>query len=82
MPTIELLTASFEPDTNAWLQQSLSQFSQTSRIKTENIQYSWEQIWRELVNIGIYRRGPDLAEVGTSWIESLVEMNAIRPISK
>jgi len=82
MPTIELLTAAFEPDTNAWLQQTLSQFGLMNRIKTENIQYSWEQIWRELVNIGIYRRGPDLAEVGTSWMESLVEMNAIRPIAK
>jgi multiple sugar transport system substrate-binding protein len=82
MPTVELLTAAFEPDTNAWLQQTLSQFSLMSHIKTKNIQFDWEHIWRELVNIGIYRRGPDLAEVGTSWIESLVEMNAIRPISK
>ena len=32
-----------------------------------------------MVNIGIYKRGADLSEVGTTWIGSFVSMNALRP---
>jgi ABC-type glycerol-3-phosphate transport system substrate-binding protein len=82
MSTIEFMTGAFDSSTNIWLQRTLSQFSQESHITAKSIQYSWEQMWRELVTVGIYRRGPDLAEVGTTWMESLVAMNSLRPFSK
>jgi multiple sugar transport system substrate-binding protein len=82
MSTIEFMTVEFDPDTSIWLQQTLRQFSEKSHVTAKSIHYSWEQIWRELVSVGIYRRGPDLAEVGTSWMESLAAMNALRPFSK
>jgi multiple sugar transport system substrate-binding protein len=42
---------------------------------------NWDTIWRELVNIGIYRRGSEVAEIGTTWLDSLVAMNALRPFT-
>lgn len=38
----------------------------------------WDTIWKELVNIGIYKRGADVSEVGTTWMGSLISMNALR----
>jgi hypothetical protein len=34
-----------------------------------------------LVNVGIYRRGADIAELGTTWLESLMAMNVLRPFT-
>ena len=39
-------------------------------------------IWRELVHTGIYKRGPDLSETGSTWLESLYEMNVLRPFTR
>jgi multiple sugar transport system substrate-binding protein len=80
--SIEIKTPRMNPGAQAWLQQTLGQFSQQSHITVKNSLYSWEGIWHELLNIGIYRRGPDLTEVGTTWMESLAAMNALRPFSK
>jgi multiple sugar transport system substrate-binding protein len=41
----------------------------------------WNAVWHELVNISIYHRDIHVAEVGTTWLESLVAMNALRPFS-
>jgi multiple sugar transport system substrate-binding protein len=82
MSTIEFMTVAFDSSTNIWLQQTLSQFDQGSHITVKSIQYPWAQMWRELVTVGIYRRGPDLAEVGTTWVESLAAMNSLRSFSK
>ncbi len=41
----------------------------------------WETAWSDLVNIGLYRTGADVSEVGSTWISSLVAMNALRPFT-
>jgi multiple sugar transport system substrate-binding protein len=82
MPTIEFMTAMFDENANHLLQQTLDQFGQENHVTAKSIQYDWDQIWRELVTVGIYRRGADLAGVGTTWMESLAAMNALRPFSK
>ena len=82
MPTLEFMTVTYSPDANLWLEKTLHQFGQKNHVTATSVQYSWEQMWRELVTVGIYRRGPDLASVGTTWMESLASMNALRPFSK
>lgn len=42
----------------------------------------WERGWAELMKAAIYKIGPDISEVGTSWVGDLVAMEAIRPFSK
>jgi ABC-type glycerol-3-phosphate transport system substrate-binding protein len=34
-----------------------------------------------LINIGIYHRGDDVAETGTSWLKNLAAMHTLRPFS-
>jgi ABC-type glycerol-3-phosphate transport system substrate-binding protein len=45
------------------------------------VQADWENLWRELENVGIYRRGPDLAETGSTWLDSLVEKECLHSFS-
>jgi len=58
-----------------------TQFQNKKRISVEANFVGWDNIWREMVNVGIYRRGADVLEVGTTWLESLVAMNTLRPFS-
>jgi len=57
------------------------QFQKKTEIKVTPSFVDWNTIWRELINIGIYHRGADVAEVGTSWLKSLAAMNTLRPFS-
>ena len=40
-------------------------------------QVDWNEYWRAVLNVGIYRRGADVAEVGSTWLESLVGMDVL-----
>lgn len=40
-------------------------------------QADWREYWRAVLNVGIYRRGADVAEVGSTWLESLVGMEVL-----
>jgi multiple sugar transport system substrate-binding protein len=82
MSTIEVIIGEQNSDAQAWFQKTLGLFGQQNNISVKGTFYNWEDLWHELLNIGIYRRGPDLAEVGTTWMESLAAMNALRPFSK
>lgn len=38
--------------------------------------------WPRLVEAALYHSGPDVSEVGSSWVGDLVRMDALRPFSK
>jgi len=79
--SIDFVTPLFDPRANELLANVLQEFDKKNGRKTNLINYEWGQIWRELVNVTIYRTGGDLAEIGSSWLESLVSMNGLRPFS-
>ena len=81
MSNIEFLTVINDQGFIPQIKDLFSQFQQQKHIPVDTTFVGWESIWRELVNVGIYRRGPDIVEVGTTWLESLVAMNALRPFS-
>lgn len=41
----------------------------------------WAGAWDKVLQIGLYQRGPDVSEVGSTWLENLVDMRALRPFS-
>jgi len=43
--------------------------------------HNWLQYRRELVNVCIHHSGGDIAEVGSTWLSSMVSMNCLRPFS-
>jgi len=60
------------------LQQALQQFSRETNIKVE-VEILEHQEQSALTNYAIYKSGPDISEVGSTWLSNLVSMQAIRP---
>lgn len=42
---------------------------------------TWDRAWTELAEIGLYRFGPDVSMVGSTWLNSIVATGAVRPFS-
>jgi ABC-type glycerol-3-phosphate transport system substrate-binding protein len=63
----------------------LLQVLQAHQVKTNRqinlICHDWEYYRRELVNTCIHRAGGDIAEVGSTWLGSMISMNCLRPFS-
>ena len=62
-------------------QEIIEPFIQQYRVPVTTIVYDWDVIWKELINIGIYKTGADLSETGSTWVPSLASMNVLRPFS-
>jgi ABC-type glycerol-3-phosphate transport system substrate-binding protein len=77
-PRIDLSLAGHPPAAIQVLRQIIQRFEQLRRGFVQLTVFEWESIWKEMANIGIYKRGADLSEVGTTWIGSFVAMNALR----
>jgi multiple sugar transport system substrate-binding protein len=81
MPNIDFLTVILDQNTIPQINNLFDRYRRKTEVRINASYVDWDTIWRELVNIGIYRRGSDVAEVGTTWLDSLVAMNALRPFS-
>ncbi len=57
----------------------LRPFEEAHGVKVNLTMLSWEAAWAEIVKYGLYGRGPDVSEIGSTWLASLVGMNALRP---
>lgn len=60
---------------------ALREFEVQSGIHVHVTTMTWDTAWAELVRMALFGGGPDLSEIGTTWIESLVAMDALRPYS-
>jgi multiple sugar transport system substrate-binding protein/arabinogalactan oligomer/maltooligosaccharide transport system substrate-binding protein len=60
------------------LRQVLQRYEESHNCIVQLSVLGWDTIWKDMVNIGIYKRGADLSEIGTTWIGSFVSMNALR----
>src|SRR5687767_6905161 len=59
----------------------LKAFEQQHHIHVNVSGLSWDRGWEGIAKYGIYRHGPDVSSIGTSWIGSLAGMDALRPFS-
>jgi multiple sugar transport system substrate-binding protein len=67
--------------TQNYLSQKLAEFDRASQSQTQMRLFSWAEIWGALREIALAKTGADVSEVGTTWIESLARMTALRPFS-
>lgn len=68
-------------DVNAFVE-ALKEFTERTGVKILVRASLWERGWTELMRAAIHKIGPDISEVGTSWVGDLVTMEAIKPFSK
>lgn len=59
----------------------LEQFEAETRMRVHVSVLTWEQGWTELVKMALYGHGPDVSEVGTTWMGNLIAMDGLRPFN-
>lgn len=81
MTTIEF---SIIPDTEADYQtfvRLMAQFKSETGIEVNLKRMNWDNAWQQLLSIATQGQGADISHVGSTWVSSLVTMNAVRPIT-
>src|SRR3989304_9002660 len=63
------------------LQSILTQFEAEKHIHVNLQPMSWEAGWAELVKFALHGNGPDVSEIGSTWVGSLAALNALRPFN-
>lgn len=80
MTTIEF-TAIPDLDADYELQlELLATFQKQTGIEVKLARMDWSDAWQKLINISTQGQGADISHVGSTWVSSLVSMNALRPI--
>ena len=71
------------PDTDADYElqlELLASFKKMTGIEVKLTRLSWSDAWQHLINISTHGQGADISHVGSTWVSSLVSMNALRAI--
>jgi multiple sugar transport system substrate-binding protein len=56
----------------------LERFTADSGIRVRLRLLSWDTAWSDLIKVALYGDGPDVSEIGSTWIGDLVAMEAVR----
>jgi multiple sugar transport system substrate-binding protein len=57
-------------------------FTANHQVKVKPWQMDWPTSWNELVQFGLNSHGPDISEVGTTWLGSFHTMEALRLLTE
>jgi multiple sugar transport system substrate-binding protein len=60
----------------------LEAFTARHEIKAKLHQINWPDAWNELVCYGLNSYGPDVSEIGTTWVTGLHSIDALRPFTE
>ena len=59
------------------IQPLLDEFEAQQHIRVKVRVLSWDTAWSDLVKVALYSDGPDVSEIGSTWLGDLVAMNAL-----
>ncbi len=59
----------------------LENFEREHRVQVKLTVLPWDTGWSELVKYALYGTGPDVSEIGSSWMPSLVGMETLEAVS-
>jgi multiple sugar transport system substrate-binding protein len=82
MTTIEF---SLIPDADSdfqTIEQLMSRFKQETDIDVHLKRMEWSNAWGQLIGIATQGQGADMSHVGSTWVSSLMTMNAVSPIPR
>src|SRR5689334_17619881 len=57
------------------------EFETGQGLKLKRTPMSWDTGWDELLRAALNGSGPDVSEVGTTWLGSLNDMQALKPLN-
>lgn len=81
MEEIQLSVMVHSPQTEDTLRKLLAEFEADTHIRVRLWLLDWTTALSELNRVAMYQQGPDVSEVGTTWIADQVAMNALRPFT-
>lgn len=81
MSEIEFSVMVATPEAASRLRSHLDAFEAQHHVTVSLAPMLWSEGWSSIANMAIYGHGPDVAEIGTTWISSVAAMNALRPFS-
>lgn len=64
-------------DQGRLIQPMLDEFERSFKIHVNLQTLNWEAGWSKLVEVALYSNGPDLSEVGSTWVMDFVRMQAV-----
>src|SRR5262245_7882708 len=79
MIEIELSVMENKPNTEQEMRRLLDLFEAEYHIRVKLRVLKWAEAWQEFVKYGVYQHGPDVSEIGSTWVGSMVGMKALRP---
>jgi ABC-type glycerol-3-phosphate transport system substrate-binding protein len=59
----------------------LASFRKQTNIEVKLTRMDWSDAWQRLINISTHGQGADISHIGSTWVSSLVSMNAVRSIT-
>lgn len=78
MEEIELSVQQHTPQTAEALTALLKQFEVQTHIHVKLRVFDWLSARTELDRIAVHGQGPDVSEIGSTWVTELIAMNALR----
>jgi multiple sugar transport system substrate-binding protein len=79
--TTPLIVFSVIGDPSSELLALLDEFQQIRNVQIKVEQMSWEDAWTKLLSYALTGKSPDVSHVGSTWVSSLIGMNAVRNFS-
>src|SRR5512134_869675 len=77
MSDLELSVMAHSSTTEQDLRPVLAKFETQHHVKVKVRVFSWETGWTELVKFALYGHGPDVSEIGSTWVSTLAATNAL-----
>ncbi|MGC1375438.1 MAG: extracellular solute-binding protein [Anaerolineales bacterium] len=56
-------------------------FTARHQVKVNPLHMDWSDSWNQLVRFGLNSHGPDVSEIGTTWLGGLHSMDVLRPLT-
>lgn len=81
MQEIELSIMIHTPQTVEIMRGLLDEFERQSGIHVNLTTLQWNSAHADLNRTALYHHGPDVSEIGSTWVSDLIAMNALRPFS-
>jgi multiple sugar transport system substrate-binding protein len=81
MDEIELTVQQHTPETAAALTALLQQFEAQTHVRVKLRLLDWLEARAELDRVALRGQGPDVSEIGSTWVSELIAMDALRPFS-
>lgn len=82
MTELNFSAMDYGPHTRGVLEPLIREFELQTHIRVHLTILPWENGRLELNQIAFYQKGPDVSEIGQTWLSDMIAMNALRPFSR